>query len=85
MADLTCGMGDQLIALFTKGVTLGAYVLVEERLGFPLLTPDQPIGPWVEAVSVGSQGRPASRELFGQPTALASSPSQSRNASRKQP
>jgi len=33
MADLTCGMGDQLIGVFTKAIPLAIYALVESRFG----------------------------------------------------
>ena len=33
MADLTCGMGDQLIGVFTKTIPLAIYALVEAQFG----------------------------------------------------
>tara|TARA_Y100001968_G_scaffold327593_1_gene372935 strand:- start:5408 stop:6613 length:1206 start_codon:yes stop_codon:yes gene_type:complete len=33
MADLACGMGDQLIGIFTKAIPLAIYTLVEGRYG----------------------------------------------------
>jgi len=33
LADLTCGMGDQLIGLFVGAVTLGIYIVLETNLG----------------------------------------------------
>ena len=44
MADLTCGMGDQLIGVFTKAIPLAIYALVESRFGlFELSTSS----PWI--------------------------------------
>jgi len=42
MSDLTCGMGDQLIGVFTKAIPLGIYALVESHFGLLELTTASP-------------------------------------------
>ena len=41
-ADLTCGMGDQLIGLFVGALTLGLYMHVEASIGLFVLEPSDP-------------------------------------------
>jgi alkylglycerol monooxygenase len=44
MADLTCGMGEQIVGIFTKAIPLAIYALVETQFGlFDLSTSS----PWV--------------------------------------
>ena len=44
MADLTCGMGDQLIGVFTKAIPLAIYTFVESQFGLLDLATSTP---WV--------------------------------------
>ncbi len=44
MADLTCGMGDQLIGVFSKAIPLAVYALVEAQFGLLELGTSSP---WV--------------------------------------
>jgi alkylglycerol monooxygenase len=43
LANLTCGLGDQLIGLFVGGLTLGLYMVTEANLGLFELAIDSPV------------------------------------------
>jgi len=49
IADLTCGMGDQLIGVFTKAIPLAIYAMVEMHFGVLTLSPESP---WVWVVGM---------------------------------